>query len=101
MNGTPDEYQVTEHALKRLRERWVGVRSLSRKELIELVRDAIQRAASKQQTVKTPGGIYALFSFEGEPGFLVLRNGCVATVLEEEHCPEVKGFLEEHGRYQK
>jgi len=59
---------------------------------------SIDTAKRHNRSVNTPGGVYMPFSLNGKPGFLVLKCDCVITALEEKFCPEVKKFLEDHGR---
>lgn len=91
-------HRVTNHAIQRLRERWPGASSFSHHEVLKHVASSIASAQRTKRTVNTPGGLYVPFSLGGKQGFFVIREkSTIATVLEEEQCPEVVKYLEKHG----
>lgn len=90
-------HRVTSHAIQRLRERWPGASSFSHHALLRHVASSIESAQRAKRTVRTPGGLYVPFSLDGKQGFFVIKQKSVTTALEEEHCPEVTKYLEEHG----
>lgn len=85
---------VTQHALRRIRERWPSTACLTQSDLLRRVSRCLKEAERRGEMVRAPGGTYVPFSVMDEEGFLVLRKKAVVTAVGADWCPEVNEYLE-------
>jgi hypothetical protein len=81
--------KMSEHALKRLRERWPSANSLDDRFLTELLLSQIEQADVVNDAYDTAGGRYYPISLQGEDGYAVVKDGAVKTVMPTRYCQEV------------
>ena len=83
----------TDHAMRRLRERWHDCCRFSDEELQLEVAHQLDAAVERNRVVVTPGGLYIPFSLMGTDGYAVEKDGELATALPATWCEEVNEQL--------
>lgn len=88
------KHYISDHALKRVRERWPVAAALPKRDLLKRLASSIESAVQNKMCVKTPGGLYVPFDLGDEEGFMVIKEDCVVTIVPKEWATEVSDYLE-------
>ncbi len=88
------KFDISRHALVRVRERWPQCNSLTEPAIKGQVRRQIYEAAERDDYVTAPGGVYFPITLMGQDGYAVLNKNdrgknIITTVMPEKFCAHV------------
>lgn len=81
---------LTSHALEQFRARWLSTSAHKDTALVAHIYRSIKQAEDADDVFESPPTTFYPFSFQGEDGYIAVRDGEIKTVLPTRFCQEVE-----------